>query len=244
MCLSIWCHGYMNVLYSCGPSAFVWSSHTCRWKYAAPNRIHPMISEVCVNASVQNEDVCVKTATFCRFMIPGLFPWSLVTILMKVCVFIFIASHSIWKRACIPLLDLPWRGLKVVTCVIFLHNSILSMLHPIAGSCWLSDAVLSPSHFIELILQVKKRVLRCSSCKCKAKCGLQHCVQVSLSHSNTDIMPAVIINCCSTPVVLCTHVHCILLRFTMPVAPLCFIAQGPSFCSTILRLCIVNYTAL
>ncbi|DBA75631.1 TPA: hypothetical protein ACH3X2_009067 [Trebouxia sp. C0005] len=31
----------------------------------------------------QDANVCQKTATFCRFMIPGLFPWSLVTILMK-----------------------------------------------------------------------------------------------------------------------------------------------------------------
>ena len=45
-----------------------------------------MIPEISLNpTAVQNEDVCLKTATFCRFMIPGLFPWSLVTILMKVC---------------------------------------------------------------------------------------------------------------------------------------------------------------
>lgn len=33
---------------------------------------------------MQNAEVCQMTATFCRFMMVGLFPWSLVTILTKV----------------------------------------------------------------------------------------------------------------------------------------------------------------
>lgn len=50
----------------------------------SPMHAYPL--KLCLNTTAaQDEDVCVKTATFCRFMIPGLFPWSLVTILMKVC---------------------------------------------------------------------------------------------------------------------------------------------------------------
>ena len=36
---------------------------------------------------MQDPNVSQKTATFCRFMIPGLFPWSAVTILIKVSTF-------------------------------------------------------------------------------------------------------------------------------------------------------------
>ena len=79
----------------------------------APDHVHRMVPEACPNPSAaQNEDVCVKTATFCRFMIPGLFPWSLVTILIKV-----------W----------PMCTIDVVNCVnailVSCRNALVSLCH-------------------------------------------------------------------------------------------------------------------
>ena len=55
-------------------------------------------------AAMQDPNVCQKTATFCRFMIPGLFPWSIVTILIKVSPFLlrmtFAAIMNIYS-ACV-----------------------------------------------------------------------------------------------------------------------------------------------
>ena len=82
-----------------------------------------MIPEVFLNpTAAQNEDVCLKTATFCRFMIPGLFPWSLVTILMKVCrIFLsnaILASYTAHRK---PLPILICSVLKGVFCVVILQ---------------------------------------------------------------------------------------------------------------------------
>lgn len=43
----------------------------------------PAIFHVCL-CNVQGPEVCQMTSTFCRFLMIGLFPWSLVTILTKV----------------------------------------------------------------------------------------------------------------------------------------------------------------
>ena len=99
--------------------------------------------EVCLNpTAVQNEDVCVKTATFCRFMIPGLFPWSLVTILIKVCpvhtfdlaMSIIFASHPAHGHVleALAIVDLQSAQRCVLLCS--LNNKILVMLHPTSGS--------------------------------------------------------------------------------------------------------------
>ncbi len=63
---------------------------------------------------LQDANVCQKTATFCRFMIPGLFPWSLVTILMKVQA--VVCRHSLHVLRCASLL--------------MKHHCILTLLLP------------------------------------------------------------------------------------------------------------------
>lgn len=54
--------------------------------------------------AMQDPNVSQKTATFCRFMIPGLFPWSAVTILIKVAPFflrITCAAITLTYSACV-----------------------------------------------------------------------------------------------------------------------------------------------
>lgn len=94
----------------------------------APDHVHRMIPEACANPSAaQNEDVCVKTATFCRFMIPGLFPWSLVTILMKV-----------W----------PMCTIDVVNCVNAILVSYIAHRNALVSLCHVSLLECSKASFV------------------------------------------------------------------------------------------------
>ena len=71
--------------------AFVLTNHASqnhvssdRTRASSGKRNQVWLLMMAVYCPLQNAEVCRMTATFCRFMMTGLFPWSVVTILTKV----------------------------------------------------------------------------------------------------------------------------------------------------------------